>query len=35
MSQVIPSGVKHYPLRVANFSPEHNLVKTAEGIDIE
>jgi len=35
MESVIPSGVKHYPLRVANFSPETNTIKTAEGIDLE
>lgn len=34
LSQVIPEGVKHYPLRVSTFDPENNAVKTSEGVDV-
>ncbi len=34
LSHVIPEGVKHYPLRVSTFDPEHNAVKTSEGVDV-
>ncbi|GAP87064.1 putative sulfide-quinone oxidoreductase protein [Rosellinia necatrix] len=34
LSQVIPDGVKHYPLRVSAFDPDNNAVKTSEGVDI-
>jgi sulfide:quinone oxidoreductase len=33
MSSVIPSGVSHYPLRVASFDPANNSLKTEEGLD--
>ncbi|KAI2621810.1 FAD/NAD(P)-binding domain-containing protein [Hypoxylon sp. NC1633] len=34
MSDVIPKGVKHYPLRVSTFDPENNAIKTSEGVDV-
>lgn len=34
MKEVIPDGVKHLPLRVSAFDPEHNVVKTSEGVDV-
>lgn len=34
MSEVIPSGVHHYPMQVAEFSPDSNSIKTAEGFEI-
>ncbi|KAI0477810.1 FAD/NAD(P)-binding domain-containing protein [Xylariaceae sp. FL0804] len=34
MSSIIPSGVKHYPLRVSGFDPENNAVRTNEGVDV-
>ncbi|KAI1083133.1 FAD/NAD(P)-binding domain-containing protein [Whalleya microplaca] len=34
LADVIPSGVKHYPLRVSTFDPENNAIKTSEGVDI-
>jgi eukaryotic sulfide quinone oxidoreductase len=34
LPQVIPEGVKHYPLQVSTFDPENNVVKTSEGVDI-
>lgn len=34
LSSVIPSGVQHYPLRVSDFDPSNNTVKTSENIDI-
>ncbi|KAI0012113.1 FAD/NAD(P)-binding domain-containing protein [Xylariaceae sp. FL0662B] len=34
LADVIPSGVKHYPLEVSTFDPENNAVKTSEGVDI-
>ncbi|KAI1343093.1 FAD/NAD(P)-binding domain-containing protein [Xylariaceae sp. FL0016] len=34
MHDVIPQGVKHYPLRVSTFDPENNALKTAEGVDV-
>lgn len=34
MSEVIPQGVKHYPLRVSTFDPANNAIKTSEGVDV-
>ncbi|TGJ81499.1 hypothetical protein E0Z10_g7263 [Xylaria hypoxylon] len=34
LSDVIPEGVKHYPLRVSAFDPEKNAIKTSEGVDV-
>lgn len=34
MADVIPSGVQHYPLSVATFSPESNSLTTAEGLEV-
>jgi NADPH-dependent 2,4-dienoyl-CoA reductase/sulfur reductase-like enzyme len=34
MADVIPSGVQHYPMQVAEFSPDSNSIKTAEGFEI-
>lgn len=34
MFEVIPEGVKHYPLKVSTFDPENNTIKTAEGVDV-
>ncbi|KAI0022819.1 FAD/NAD(P)-binding domain-containing protein [Xylariomycetidae sp. FL0641] len=34
MSEVIPDGVKHYPLKVSTFDPENNALKTSEGVDV-
>lgn len=34
MFEVIPEGVKHYPLRVSAFDPENNAIKTSDGVDV-
>lgn len=34
MADVIPSGVQHYPMQVADFLPDSNSIKTAEGFEI-
>lgn len=34
MSDVIPEGVKHYPLRVSTFDPENNAIQTSDGVDV-
>ncbi|CAI4213471.1 unnamed protein product [Parascedosporium putredinis] len=34
LSAVVPPQVKHYPLNVATFDPENNVVKTAEGVEV-
>ncbi|KXJ87505.1 FAD/NAD(P)-binding domain-containing protein [Microdochium bolleyi] len=34
LDQIIPAGVKHYPLSAASFDPSNNLVKTQEGVDV-
>ncbi|KAI8963263.1 FAD/NAD(P)-binding domain-containing protein [Daldinia sp. FL1419] len=34
MSEIIPQGVKHYPLRVSTFDPANNAIKTSEGVDV-
>ncbi|KAI1097285.1 FAD/NAD(P)-binding domain-containing protein [Jackrogersella minutella] len=34
MSEIIPEGVKHYPLRVSTFDPANNAIKTSEGVDV-
>jgi eukaryotic sulfide quinone oxidoreductase len=34
MSEVIPSGARHYPVKVSGFDPANNAVLTAEGVDI-
>ncbi|OTA99813.1 hypothetical protein M426DRAFT_324798 [Hypoxylon sp. CI-4A] len=34
MFEVIPEGVKHYPLRVSTFDPKNNAIKTSEGVDV-
>jgi eukaryotic sulfide quinone oxidoreductase len=34
IGEVIPEGVKHYPLRVSTFDPENNCIKTSEGVDV-
>lgn len=30
-AEIIPSGVKHYPVSVSTFSPASNLIKTSDG----
>ena len=34
LSDVMPSGVRHYPLSVSKFDPDNNAVRTAEGVDV-
>ncbi|KAK3935321.1 hypothetical protein QBC46DRAFT_397742 [Diplogelasinospora grovesii] len=34
LPDIIPQGVKHYPLNVSSFNPENNSIKTAEGVDV-
>ncbi|RYP22865.1 hypothetical protein DL765_001461 [Monosporascus sp. GIB2] len=34
LADVVPMGVKHYPLTVSTFDPENNVVKTSEGVNV-
>lgn len=34
LSSLVPDGVTHYPLRVAQFDPASNELATAEGVDV-
>lgn len=34
LSSLVPENVTHYPLQVANFDPENNELKTADGVEV-
>ncbi len=34
LPDVVPQGVRHYPLTVSTFDPANNAVRTAEGVDL-